>query len=160
MERARGRTQTLSRSGLDLHSEFRIQNYAGSGSSQPAGRRIRGEADRSAAGVGWRDLSGPVSRPPRGRRISCTPMVAFLTAAGLSWIVPAAAQSPPTAAASVASADVSPTISLHLDAPPPPIAPDVIRRDTEGRATVRAVRVSQPMRIDGALDEALYRDVP
>ena len=43
--------------------------------------------------------------------------------------------------------------SLHPDAPPPPIAPQVIRRDEEGRATVRAVRVGQPLRIDGALDE-------
>ena len=32
-------------------------------------------------------------------------------------------------------------------------------RNPEGRATVRAVRVSQPLRIDGALDEILYRDV-
>ena len=36
----------------------------------------------------------------------------------------------------------------------------MIRRDNEGRATVRAVRVTQPIRIDGALDEALYREVP
>jgi hypothetical protein len=27
------------------------------------------------------------------------------------------------------------------------------------RATVRAVRISQPLRIDGVLDETLYRDV-
>ena len=46
-----------------------------------------------------------------------------------------------------------------MDAPPEPIAPEVITRDAEGRATLRAVRVSQPLRIDGALDEALYRDV-
>jgi len=34
-----------------------------------------------------------------------------------------------------------------------------VNRSPEGRATVRAVRVSQPLRIDGALDEILYRDV-
>ena len=38
------------------------------------------------------------------------------------------------------------------------MAPDVVTRDADGRATIRAVRVSQPLRIDGALDEALYRD--
>ena len=61
---------------------------------------------------------------------------------------------------SYGSVEPSPALSLHVDAPPAPIAPDVIRRDSEGRATVRAVRVDQPLRIDGALDEALYRDVP
>jgi hypothetical protein len=47
-----------------------------------------------------------------------------------------------------------------VDAPPAPVAPDVVTRDKEGRATVRAVRIDQPLRIDGALDEVLYRDVP
>jgi hypothetical protein len=51
------------------------------------------------------------------------------------------------------------SISLYADAPPEPVAPDVITRDAEGRATIRAVRIDQPLRIDGALDEALYRDV-
>jgi hypothetical protein len=51
-------------------------------------------------------------------------------------------------------------IALYADAPPEPIAPAVITRDEEGRATVRAVRISEPLRIDGALDEMLYRDVP
>jgi hypothetical protein len=51
------------------------------------------------------------------------------------------------------------SISLYADAPPEPVAPEVVTRDAEGRATVRAVRIGQPLRIDGALDEALYRDV-
>jgi hypothetical protein len=48
---------------------------------------------------------------------------------------------------------------LPADRPPDPIAPEVITRDVDGRATVRAVRIDQPLRVDGALDEALYRDV-
>ena len=59
------------------------------------------------------------------------------------------------AAASPATAQ---SVSLYADAPAEPTAPDVITRDADGRATVRAVRVNQPLRIDGALDEALYRD--
>jgi hypothetical protein len=43
--------------------------------------------------------------------------------------------------------------------PPPPIAPSVVSRDDEGRAAVRAIRLAQPLRIDGSLDEALYREV-
>jgi hypothetical protein len=46
------------------------------------------------------------------------------------------------------------------EGPPPPQAPEVVSRDAEGRATVRAVRVASPIRIDGALDESLYTTVP
>ena len=41
-----------------------------------------------------------------------------------------------------------------------PVAPATISRDDEGRATVRAVRVTEPLRIDGVLDEAHYERVP
>src|SRR5262245_30431187 len=51
-----------------------------------------------------------------------------------------------------------PTIAFN--GPPPPVPPDVIARDAEGRTTIRAVRVSGPMRIDGALDESLYVTPP
>ena len=50
--------------------------------------------------------------------------------------------------------------ALVADAPPAPVAPSTIARDDAGRATVRAVRVTQPLRIDGVLDEPHYRDVP
>ena len=49
---------------------------------------------------------------------------------------------------------------LVLDGPPPPVPPAVIARDEAGRATVRAVRVMEPVRVDGVLDERVYRDVP
>src|SRR5215510_11892871 len=47
-----------------------------------------------------------------------------------------------------------------LDAPAPPVPPAVISRDVSGRAIVRAVRVTTPVRIDGALDDPLYSTVP
>ena len=47
-----------------------------------------------------------------------------------------------------------------VDGPPPPVAPAVITRDAAGRATIRAVRVTTPMRLDGVLDEPLYSSVP
>ena len=40
--------------------------------------------------------------------------------------------------------------------PPPPTLPATIVRDDRGLATVRAVRVTTPMRIDGRLDEDVY----
>ena len=46
---------------------------------------------------------------------------------------------------------------VQVEGPPPPAAPEVISRDDEGRATVRAIRVTEPMRTDGELDEAFYR---
>ena len=49
---------------------------------------------------------------------------------------------------------------MQIDGPPRPVAPDVISRDVEGGATVRAIRVTEPMRIDGQLDEAFYRTTP
>ena len=51
-------------------------------------------------------------------------------------------------------------VPFAFDGPPPPRAPAVVSRDGDGRATIRAVRVDAPLRIDGALDEALYTRVP
>jgi hypothetical protein len=47
------------------------------------------------------------------------------------------------------------------DGPPPaPVAPATVSRDERGRATVRAVRLTGPLRLDGRLDEAIYASVP
>ena len=50
--------------------------------------------------------------------------------------------------------------AIVSSAPPPPVPPAVIRRDAAGRATVRAVRITAPIRVDGALDERVYADIP
>ena len=42
----------------------------------------------------------------------------------------------------------------------PPVAPATVTRDDRGRATVRAVRLTQPLRVDGRLDEEVYRTIP
>ncbi len=47
-----------------------------------------------------------------------------------------------------------------VDGPPPPVAPAVITRDDKGNATMRAVRIDKPLKIDGRLDEDVYRSVP
>ena len=69
-------------------------------------------------------------------------LVSFLTAAG-------AAASGPTGAAA----------QIVIDGAPPPVAPATITRDAEGRPTVRATRLTEPLRLDGALDEEVYRSV-
>jgi hypothetical protein len=47
-----------------------------------------------------------------------------------------------------------------IDGPPPPIPPAVMSRDPNGKTTIRAIRLADPLRVDGALDEALYSTVP
>ena len=57
-------------------------------------------------------------------------------------------------AATTAEAGQTPPPTIF--GPPPPVPPAVIARDNAGGVTVRAVRVDDPPRIDGRLDEAVY----
>ena len=51
------------------------------------------------------------------------------------------------------------TTAIVIDGPAPPVAPAVINRDAEGRATVRATRVTEEISLDGQLDESVYQTV-
>ena len=66
------------------------------------------------------------------------------------------------AAAPVAAQDSQPAdaAGIRIDGPPPPVAPETVTRDADGRATMRAVRISEPLRVDGALSEAFYGATP
>ena len=44
--------------------------------------------------------------------------------------------------------------------PPAPVPPATVSRSAEGGVTVRAVRISEPLRMDGRLDESVYSTVP
>ncbi len=46
-----------------------------------------------------------------------------------------------------------------IDGPPAPLPPATISRDARGGATVRAVRLDEPLRLDGVLDEPIYARV-
>lgn len=80
----------------------------------------------------------------------------------LALAPPAFAQQAPTAAPR-ATATTSTIASLDLpasfDGAPPPELPASVSRDAEGRTTVRAIRLSAPLKVDGNLDEDLYRTV-
>ena len=43
-----------------------------------------------------------------------------------------------------------------IDGPPAPVAPEVITRAPNGQATVRAIKLTAPLKIDGVLDEEVY----
>jgi hypothetical protein len=60
----------------------------------------------------------------------------------------------------LAPGEPAPRAALGIDGVPGTPGVPVMVRDEQGRAAIRAVRLSAPLRIDGALDEALYTDVP
>ena len=66
----------------------------------------------------------------------------------------------PIAAAPTSTPSTTDQIPLTVDGLPVPIPPAVISRDASGRATVRAQRLTRPLRIDGRLDEPVYTHVP
>ena len=63
-------------------------------------------------------------------------------------------------AASVGGVGFAATPGLVIDGAPPPVPPETITRDPAGRATVRAVRLTESLRLDGTLDEGMYEAVP
>ena len=54
---------------------------------------------------------------------------------------------------------VDPLTSTVIDGPSPPMAPEVITRDVNGRATIRAVAVDK-LQLDGELTDDVYSRVP
>ena len=75
-----------------------------------------------------------------------------ILAAALVWApAPAAAQNVNASA----SRDRAPN-----SVAPDPVAPATVSRTPDGGVTVRAVRLPEPLRIDGRLDEAIYKTVP
>ena len=58
------------------------------------------------------------------------------------------------------SADELADLNTMIDGPPIPAAPEVLARDDNGRATLRAVRLDEPLVVDGSLDERVFATVP
>ncbi len=48
----------------------------------------------------------------------------------------------------------------EIDGPAAPVPPAVVSRDAAGRVTMRAIRLTEPLRVDGRLDESIYATVP
>jgi len=55
---------------------------------------------------------------------------------------------------------IVPGLPVPIFGPPPPVAPATVSRDDQGHLTIRAVRLTAPLRIDGNLDEAVYAATP
>jgi len=65
-----------------------------------------------------------------------------------------------TADSAGSGGDPSLDLPFTFDGPAVPVAPNIISRDADGRATLRAVRLSAPIKLDGQLDEAVYATTP
>lgn len=50
-------------------------------------------------------------------------------------------------------------LDVPIDGPSPPVAPEVVARDAAGRVTVRAVRLAEPLVLDGLLRDPIYTQV-
>ncbi|MBI4266042.1 MAG: carbohydrate binding family 9 domain-containing protein [Acidobacteria bacterium] len=63
------------------------------------------------------------------------------------------------AASAAAAQGTPPRGGPAIDGPAPPDAPASVARDASGRATLRAHRVTEAIRIDGVLDEPVYERI-
>ena len=71
----------------------------------------------------------------------------------------AAQTQPAFSSSSTGASGAALDLPFAYDGPPPPDLPATLVRDDEGRTTVRAVGLSESLRLDGRLDEALYTSV-
>ena len=67
---------------------------------------------------------------------------------------------PPPASDETTQEPSADELPFAIIGPPPPAPPATIARDAQGRITIRAVQVADPLRIDGRLDERIYASVP
>lgn len=95
----------------------------------------------------------------RLRRIPIAGLVALWCLIGLLPPQSGEAGQETSAQTSARPAAVASPPPLAINGPPAPVPPAVVSRDSAGHVTIRAVRLDAPIRIDGALDDAVYQTV-
>ena len=120
----------------------RAAGLSQSGPTSPAAGRAASGSDTRAGGPASNAVAGSVPRRVTGAAPPASGAAASAVSAG---------------SAGSAGFALAPAI---IHGPPPPIAPEVINRDAEGRATMRAIRLDGPLQLDGQLDERVYFTVP
>ena len=130
----------------------------GEGSFLPGPPSGRGPPEPPSAGPpGGLPRAGTAGRLPPARPGERPPGVTNPPAATARPSPVAPAARPPAGGAGFEAPRFAPGV---IDGPPPPLAPDVIRRDDQGNATIRAVEWPEGIRLDGQLDENVYFTVP
>ena len=135
------RPESDSRTGFSGPRPGPMAGGPGRGPGPMAGRPGRGPGPM--AGGRGRGPGGPMTGRPGGPA---------------SGPVERAGSASPAEPAGFSSVTAAPAVII--DGPPPPVAPETVARDAAGRATVRAVRMSAPLRVDGVLDDGIYETVP
>ncbi|MFN7983545.1 MAG: hypothetical protein U0Q11_16995 [Vicinamibacterales bacterium] len=69
----------------------------------------------------------------------------------------ASAQSATSPSTGGGSGSASTVNGVAINGPAPPVAPDTLARDGQGHVTLRATRITAPVKIDGKLDDEPYR---
>ena len=98
--------------------------------------------------------SGNVGPAPAAPPVAPAPPPAPAMAAPPTAVAPGAVAPGGSTAGSAAA------LAPLIDGPPAPVAPEVMTRDEDGGATVRAIRLDGGLRLDGVLDEPVYETVP
>ena len=123
----------------------------------PPGPRAPGE-------VGTGSAAAPLARaptPPIGAARTGAAAAGTAGAPGAGTTGAEAREGTPgTVAPGGFTASSAVALASLIDGPPAPVAPEVMARDEDGGATVRAIRLDGGLRLDGVLDEPVYETVP
>ena len=111
----------------------------------------------------WISMDQPDGPAARTRRIARL-AGALMLCGGVLWGAAPLAAAPQEPAGAEPRQVAPPAPGLQpagpvIDGPPAPLPPATITRDARGRATVRAVRLAEPLQLDGVLDEPIYARV-
>ncbi len=107
-------------------------------------------------------LEGGASRPFSGAELSRARVQAPVrpSPSGPAAAPPEAPAGAPPPTSGPGTTGFLVTPGVVIDGSPPPVPPEVVTRDAAGRVTLRAVRLSEPLVLDGQLDEPFYETVP
>ena len=126
--------------------------------SQAEGRPVDGPDLAEGSFQPARPFGRPEPDSARARPAAATPTPARRGRPGVDSDRPAGTAGP--SPGGVAGFEASRGAPGFIDGPPPPLPPDVIRRDEQRNATIRAVELPEGIRLDGQLDERVYYTVP
>ena len=116
--------------------------------------------DRLAAGLRRRGESAGAQQPFAGRASAAADAAQPHAPPARAAEFEATAVPGSVGVSAAAPEGSAPIDAGFIDGPPAPVAPAVMTRDEQGRATVRAIRLDDGLRLDGVLDEPIYETVP
>ena len=153
-----GKRLSVARAGVDLDATRRVNGVVSTMPLQGVSSRTPTPASTPSATEGFPRSGGPEDEDSNG--ITTEESVQNPTGTegpldSLKGELPLSAATRPPA--STGGDDVGAAGSVLIHGPAPPDPPETISRDSQGRATIRAVRIEEPLTVDGRLEESVYR---